>query len=147
MDFASLIADFSKRHNIPDLVAEDNAAALDIDGITVTLAASGDTLAITAEIGEPPAEGKAAFAELLLEANAQGDAFFAKSSDSNMYVLIRRLSLPALDTDSMNATLEAIVNQAESWRKMLTDFRPVAEKAAESNIGTPPFGIGNFVQV
>ena len=57
MDFAELISDFAERHGIADLAAEDNAAALDIDGIVVTLVAAGDALSISAEIGEPPAEG------------------------------------------------------------------------------------------
>ena len=33
MDFSQLIADFAKRHGIANLAAEDDAAALDIDGI------------------------------------------------------------------------------------------------------------------
>ena len=32
MDFTQLIADFAERHSIANLVAEDNAAALDVDG-------------------------------------------------------------------------------------------------------------------
>ena len=40
MDFEKLISDFAERHGIADLAAEDNAAALDIDGIVVTLVAA-----------------------------------------------------------------------------------------------------------
>ena len=58
MDFGKLISDFAERHGIANLVAEDNVAALDIDGIVVTLVAAGDTLSVSADIGEPPsAEG------------------------------------------------------------------------------------------
>ena len=64
MDFTELIASFAERHGIADLAAEDNAAALDIDGIVVTLVASGDAVSISADIGEPPAEGRASFADL-----------------------------------------------------------------------------------
>ena len=78
MDFAELVSDFAERHGIANLIAEDNVAALDVDGIVVTLVAAGDVLSVSADIGEPPADGRANFAELLLEANLQSEAFFAK---------------------------------------------------------------------
>ena len=62
MDFPELISGFAARHGIADLAAEDNAAALDIDGIVVTLVAADDALSISADIGEPPSEGRADFA-------------------------------------------------------------------------------------
>ncbi len=48
MEFAKLISDFAARHGIANLAAEDNAAALDIDGIVVSLVAVGDGLSISA---------------------------------------------------------------------------------------------------
>ena len=147
MDFAELISDFAERHGIADLAAEDNVAALDIDGIVVTLVATDDALSISAEIGEPPAEGRADFAELMLEANLQLDAFFAKAPESGAYVLVRRLALPTLDPESFDAALEALVNLAETWRRLLVDFRPVAKAAAERAGESPQFGANGFVQV
>ena len=147
MEFTELISEFAKRHGIADLAAEDNAAALDIDGIIVTLVASGDAVSISADIGEPPAEGRADFAELLLEASLQSDAFFAKAPESGTYVAVRRLALPTLDSDAFDAALEALVNQAETWRRLLADFRPVAEAAAKEALEEPSFGAGGFVQV
>jgi len=147
MDFKDLLSDFAKRHGIADLVAEDNAAALDIDGITVTLVASGDALSVSADIGEPPAEGGAEFANLMLEANLQSEAFFAKEPDNGAYILVRRLSLPALEAEAFDAALEALVNLAETWRRLLADFRPVAKVAAESAVDAPQFGASGFVQV
>lgn len=147
MDFPQLISDFAERHGIANLVAEDNAAALDIDGIVITLVAVGDALSISADIGEPPTEGRADFAELMLEANLQSEAFFAKAPEGGGYVLVRRLPLPTLDDDAFDAALEALVNLAETWRRLLTDFRPVAKAAAEQAEGTPHFGANGFVQV
>ncbi len=86
MDFTELLASFAERHGIADLAADGNAAALDIDGIVVTLVASGDVLSVSADIGEPPADGRADFADLLLEASLQSDAFFAKAPESGTYV-------------------------------------------------------------
>lgn len=147
MDFPQLISDFSERHGIANLAAEDNAAALDIDGIVVTLVLVGDALLVSAEIGEPPIEGRADFAELMLEANLQSEAFFAKEPESGAYVLVRRLLLPALEAESFDAALESLVNLAETWRRLLADFRPVAKAAAERTEELPQFGANGFVQV
>ena len=147
MDFHELISDFAERHGIANLAAEDNAAALDIDGIVVTLVAAGDVLSISADIGEPPSEGRAEFAELMLEANMQSGAFFAKEPESGAYVLVRRLQLPTLDAESFDAALEALVNLAETWHRLLADFRPVAKSAAERTEELPQFGANGFVQV
>ena len=147
MEFQQLIADFAGRHGIANLAAEDNAAALDIDGIVVTLVTADDALLVSAEIGEPPSEGRAEFAELMLEANLHSEAFFAKEPESGAYVLVRRLPLATLDAESFDAALEALVNLAETWRRLLADFRPVAKAAAERTDGVPQFGANDFVQV
>ena len=147
MDFAKLISDFAERHGIANLAAEDNAAAIDVDGIIITLVASDDALSVSAEIGEPPTEGRADFAELMLEANLQSEAFFAKEPESGVYILVRRLSLPALEGDAFDAALEAHVNLAETWRRLLADYRPVAKAAAERIEEAPQFGASGFVQV
>ena len=147
MDFAKLISDFAERHGIADLAADDNAAALDVDGIVITLVAVGDSLSVSADIGEPPSEGRADFADLLLEANLQSDAFFAKEHENGTYILVRRLSLPTLDSDSFDTALEALVNLAETWRRLLADFRPAANAAAERAEEVPQFGANGFVQV
>ena len=148
MEFNELIADFAARHGVDDLIAADNAAALDIDGIIVIIVSKDDTLTISAEIGEPPAEGAAAFANVLLEANLQSDSFFAKAAETDRYVIVRRLALPSLDAMAFDNAIEGIVNQAEAWHKMLEDFRPAAKAAAEmAEAERPAFGSSDFVQV
>ena len=149
MDFNELIDDFAKRHNVEDLTVTDNAAALDIDGITVLLVSNGELLTISAEVGEPPVEGTAAFANLLLEANMQSDFFFAKAIGSDNYIIVRRIPLVTLDSISFDSALEAIVNHAETWRRLLADFRPAAKAAAEftNSKEGQSFGSGGFMQV
>lgn len=147
MEFHQLISGFAERHSIANLAAEDNAAALDIDGIVITLVAAGDALSVSADIGESPSEGRAEFAELMLEANLQSEAFFAKTPEGGSYVLVRRLSLTTLDIESFDASLESLVNLSETWRRLLADFRPVAKAAAEHVAELPQFGANGFVQV
>ena len=148
MEFNELIADFATRHKVENLVAQDGAAALDIDGIIVTIVARGDLLTFSSEIGEPPVEGAATFANLLLEANLQSGAFFAKAPVPGPYIVVRRLSLPSIDDDAFDAALESFVNQSETWRRLLADFRPAAKAAAErAEAESPSFGATGFLQV
>lgn len=148
MEFNELIADFATRHNVENLTAIDNAAALDIDGITVILVSNGDILTISAEVGEPPVEGAAVFANLLLEANMQSDFFFAKANGTNNYIAVRRMALCSLDDDAFDTALEALVNHAETWRRLLVDFRPTAKAAAErAEAEKPSLGTTGFMQV
>lgn len=147
MDFQELISNFAERHGIANLAAEDGAAALDIDGIVVTLVAAGDALSISADIGEPPAEGRDGFAELMLEANLQSESFFAKEPEGGVYIIVRRIPLQAADATSFDTALESLVNLAETWRKLLADYRPVAKAAAERVEEFPQFGANGFVQV
>ena len=147
MEFEKLISDFAERHGIANLVSEDNTAALDIDGIVITLVAAGDSLSISADIGEPPSDGRAEFVELMLEANLQSEAFFAKAPEGGPYVLVRRLPLATLDAEAFDAALEALVNLSETWRRLLADFRPVAKAAAERTEELPQFGANGFFQV
>ena len=146
MEFTELIEDFASRHKVNGLVGIDNAASLDIDGIIVTIVSNGDVLTISAEIGEPPAEGASVFANLLLEANLQSGVYFAKAPDPGPYFAMRRLSLALVDGDAFDTALEAFVNTAETWRRLLADFRPVAKAAAEQT-GSPSFGSSGFMHV
>lgn len=147
MDFNELITDFATRHNVDGLSAEDGVAALDVDGIIVNIVATGDMLAASAEIGEPPAEGAGIFADLLLEASLESEAFFAKSRESGKYVVVRRQPLALLDSATFDTLLEGLVNFAETWRRLLDDFRPAAKAAVQENADTPAFRTGGFMQV
>ncbi len=147
MEFNELIADFAARHSVEDLTVEDGFTALDIDGIIVSIVSRGEAVIFSAEIGEPPAEGSGVFANLLLEANMQSDAFFARDAESDVYVIMQRFMLHALGTDALDEAIDAFVNQAETWRRLLADFRPAAEAAAEAATEEPSFGAGSFLQV
>ena len=130
-----------------NLVAVDGAASLDIDGNIVTMVANGEMLILSAEIGEPPAEGVAAFANLLLEANLQSGVFFAKAPEPGPYIAVQRIPLPLIDVDTFDKMLEAFVNQIETWIRLLADFRPLAKAAAEYVEEAPLLGTNGFVQV
>lgn len=148
MDFNELITDFASRHSIEGLAIEDNTAFIDVDNIPVAFADVGDDVLISAVIGEPPTEGRAEFAELLLEANLESNTFFGKSKENGNYILSRRIPFSGVDAATFDSALEAIINAAETWRKLLEDFRPAAEAAAKADTAdTLDLGAGSFMQV
>ena len=148
MDFNELIAGFAARYNVEGLAVEDGSAAIEVDGIAVLLAAANGVVLATSEIGEPPPDGAAAFADLLLEANLESDAFFAKSKESGRYMLALRLPLAALDAEAFDAAFEAFVNRAEAWRKLLANYRPAAAVAAKAEAAdAAAIGAGSFLKV
>ena len=65
MEFKQLISDFSMRHGVEYIDPEDDTVAFNVDGIPVLIAADEDEVAMISEIGEPPVEGRADFADLL----------------------------------------------------------------------------------
>ena len=148
MEFKELVETFAKRHGIADLAPEDDGISISIDGIVVSAVAVGGEITIAAEIGEPPIEGRAEFADAMLEASMESVAFFVKSVQTGKYMLLRRLSMLALDADAFDNAIESLVNTAEVWRKMREDFRPAAKAAAESaETAAPSFGSAGFMQV
>ena len=147
MEFTELVSDFAKRHDVEGLAAVDGEAGLDIDGIPITLIEDNTYLFATAEIGDPPPEGRANFAEILLEANLESAAYFAKSRESGKYVLVHRIALASMDADSFDATIKSLVNSSETWRNLLEDYRPVAAQSAAEEPESPAFGTGGFMQV
>ena len=72
---------------------------------------------------------------------------FAKAPEGGTYVAVRRLALPMLEDEAFDAALEALVNQAETWRRLLADFRPAAKAAAEEAAEAPSFGTGGLLSV
>lgn len=144
MDFNALIAEFAARHNVAGLAAEAGLVSLDIDSVAVTIVAAGDGVVISAEIGKPPAQGRAEFADILLESNLESDAFFAKTRETDTYVLVRYLPLANLDGESFDAALETLVNTAETWRLLLANFH-LAETGGDA--ADPVFSPSGFMQV
>ena len=148
MEFKELVGTFAERHGVANLAPEDDGVSVDIDGIVVSVVAVGGEIVIAAEIGEPPVEGRAEFADALLEASMESAAFFAKSAQTGKYMLLQRLNLLTLDDAAFDNSIEALVNTAEVWRKMLDDFRPAAKAAAEgADAEEPLLGASGFMQV
>jgi len=148
MEFKELISDFSTRHGVEGLDVEDNKVIFNVDDIPIYIAADVDEIVMISEIGEPPQEGKAEFADLLLAANfTENTIVYAKSQDTGKYVLMQRLPLARLDGAAFDEALESLVNQAENWRKILAAFRPAAEAAVSAKNEASSINMTGFLRV
>ena len=58
-----------------------------------------------------------------------------------------RHGIANLAAEDNDAALEQVVNLAETWSRLLADFRPVAKAAAERTEEFTQFGTNGFVQV
>ena len=64
------------------------------------------------------------------------------------YLLLIRLALEGLDGEAFDAQLEAFINRAEIWRRLLADYRPAAAAAAQAEAeNVAALGTGGFMQV
>ena len=151
MEFSDLINGFAERFRVADLDASDGSAMLEIDGMEITIVADdpGDALVVAGVIGDPPPENAAAFAELLLQTNhdllGTEGCGFAQNQESGAYVLVLRLAQDGLDIDAFCKTLDSFVNKVESWRKLLADFRPAAQAAAEAGAEAKKEAASGFI--
>ena len=69
MDLKEIADGLAAKFGIEGLAVEDGEAALEIDGMPILLGEGKDTaVVITGFVGDPPAEGGEAFANLMLEA-------------------------------------------------------------------------------
>lgn len=136
----------------------DGAYRLNFDDMEVSFKSVGSRqFVVWAEVCELPPEGRERLYRLLMEAmflgQATGGAMFSIESKSGKVHLQRIEFLSALDVEAFNGLVEKFVNVLEEWRKIVADFRPVAEDlerktAEESEAGRQAgMGLGGFMQV
>ena len=157
MEFSDLMKEFGAKVGIPDFVPDaENVCRVDIDGMSIAFlgSADGDTLVTWAEVSDPPPEGVSMLYRVLMESmfmgRGTGGSSFSVESESGKIFLHRVDPLKILDLDSFSQMLEKFVNTLELWRKMIADFRPVAEAVKEANAEAEQvngFGMNGFMQV
>ena len=138
---------------------EDGIYRLMIDDMEVSFMSVEESgqLVVWAEVCEMPPEGRERLCRVLMESmfmgRATGGATFSIEPESGKVCLQRIEFLSALDVEAFNGLLEKFVNVLEEWRKIIADFRPVAEeldrKAAEDAEADRQVGMGldGFMQV
>lgn len=155
MDIKELADGLAAKFNIAELAVEDGEVALEIDGMPILLAEDRNVaIVMTGYVGESPAEGGEAFANLMLEATMEfmdtSPLALARNPQTGSYALVERLAQDGLTMDAFSESLTEFVNKLETWRKMLEDFRPMAAKAKAANDAQPDaheFAMNGFMQV
>ena len=155
MDIKELADGLAAKFNIDGLAVEDGELALEIDGMPILLAEDRIVaIVMTGYVGEPPAEGGEAFANLMLEATMgfmdTKSLALARNSETGSYALVERIALDGLTVDAFSESLSEFVNKLEAWRKMLEDFRPLAVAAKAASDAQPnaqDLALNGFMQV
>lgn len=155
MDLKEIADGLAAKFGIDGLAVEDGEVALQIDDLPILLAESnGSAIVITGFVGEPPADGGEAFANMMLEGTTSlmdtKPAALARNPETGVYMLMQRVAQAGLSLDAFSETLGDFVNLLETWRTMLEDFRPAAA-AAKTSADTQPnekeLVMGGFMQV
>ena len=120
-------------------------------GVTINRLPELDSITLTGDIGEPPPERLEGLYKTLLGANhlfgGTAGATISLDPDTDRIALCLALPLATLDGDKFYAEVERFVNTAETWAKVVADYRDAASAADESEAAPPAFSGNGFMQV
>ena len=152
MEAKELLTELGKRLGI-ELDASD-ACSFEADGLAISInhVVELDAIALMGDLGEPPPEKLEGLYKTLLGANhlfgGTGGATISLDPDSDRIALCRALPLVTLDGETLYRELERFINTAETWAKIVADYRTAADAANEIKEDAPPAFTGNgFMQV
>ena len=153
MDAKELIADIAKRIGLE--YDGGDTFSFEADGLVVAISSLPelDAVALTGDVGEPPPERLEGLYKTLLGANhlfgGTGGATISLDPDNGRIALCRALPLATFDGDKFYAEVERFVNTAETWAKVVSDYRGAAAEAPDEGAAEerPAFGAGGFMQV
>ena len=137
MEFNELMEQFAVRFGIADLSIEDNAVALEIDGMAFgfLVNSAADTLTVVADLGQQPVDADGPFGAMMLQANflfeATKGATLFQNPDSKSFGLQQQYRLVYLDVDTLAAEVEKLANVAEDWKDIISGCK-AAETAVDA---------------
>ena len=153
MEAKELIADIAKRIGLE--YDGGDTFSFEADGLVVAISnlPELDAIALPGDIGEPPPERLEGLYKTLLGANhffgGTAGATISLDPDTGRIALCRALPLATLDGEKFYAEVERFVNTAETWAKVVSDYRGAAAEAPDEGAAEerPAFGAGGFMQV
>ena len=153
MDAKELIADIAKRIGLE--YDGGDTFSFEADGLVVAISSLPelDAVVLTGDVGEPPPERLEGLYKTLLGANhlfgGTAGATISLDPDNGRIALCRTLPLATLDGEKFYAEVERFVNTAETWAKVVSDYRGAAAEAPDEGAAEerPAFGAGGFMQV
>lgn len=106
-----------------------DVCSFEADGIVVSMCfpQEADFLVMSCDLGEPPPERLEGLYKALLGANfmfgGTMGSTIALNPDDGRIALCRAMPTAALDVDQLCNQLEHFLNTAETWRKIVADYR------------------------
>ncbi len=152
MDAKELIADIAKRINIEYDGGDVLSFEADGLGVAISILPELDALVLTGDIGEPPPERLEGLYKTLLGANhlfgGTAGATISLDPDGGRIAICRQMPLAMLDGDKLYAEVERFVNTAETWSRVVADYRSALSEADEAADDEPQsFSGSGFMQV
>ena len=130
-----------------------DVCSFEADGMVVSMyfPQASDYIAMSCDLGEPPPERLEGLYKALLGANymfgGTMGATIALNPDDGRITLCRAMPTAMLDVDQLCRQLEHFLNTAETWRKIVSDYREGNEEAASGNAAGAVFAPGDFLRV
>lgn len=150
MEAHELIKGLAERLGI-ELDAGD-ACSFEADGMVVSICFPQEAafLAMSCDIGEPPPERLEGLYKALLGANymfgGTMGSTIALNPDDGRITLCRAMPTAALDVDQLCTQLEHFLNTAETWRKIVSDYREGNETSSSEDAAGMAFAPGDFLR-
>lgn len=152
-----LMTCLAERAGIELELGESSACHLECDGLFVSIDhfQELDCFTFTADLGEPPPERLDALYAAMLEGNhlfaGTAGSTLARDSQTGHCTLCRMLPIAQLDGEMFVKAFEQFLNTAETWARIIADFRSAAQIPADDDAGRIAHGAGfqdtSFMQV
>lgn len=137
MEFEDLLKSLEEAFGISGLVPDDmHMVELDANGTSLTVFGEprSRTVALFAEIGDLPLEGRGSFYALALKSNwfvqGGGDAVVSINPETNALTLNRVYPMDGLDGESFVGLVYHFASAIDVWRQIAADWRGAAEEGA-----------------
>ena len=155
MGFEELMKEFAAKLGLAQLAQENDAVALEIDGIPFGFLhePKTDMLIIAADIGQQPESADRPLGSMMLKANflyeALNGAVLFQNPDNEAFGIQERFRMVDLDADSLYAHVERLSNTAEEWREIVAGYGEAEAIAQKRQIEHQenPFAASDFMRV
>lgn len=142
-DHSQIYAGFMERIGLPgEGLDAAGRAALDVDGhpVHIEYQPSGPHLVLTLPLGVEAGPMTVKVARAVLKAGhaaaSAGVGTVGLDDGGREFVLVERIALEGLDVDAMAQAMQAILDRADDWRRLLADAAgPDADAAAPFELG------------
>ena len=157
MEFKELMKQFTEKCEVKGVTVEDNAVALEIDGVVFAFLhdPGSEVLTVVADLGQQSMDANGPFGAMMLQANflfeATRGATLFQNPENKSFGLQQQYRLAHLDVDLLSAEVEKIANVADEWKEVLSGVRAAEEviqtQKSEDAAASKLASVGDFMRV